>query len=865
MGTAEYTINETPTHSTIKPVGIGTYIIGNHIILQEEVSTYFSYVPQIKPFAPPTYLQEYLYQSAGVEDREEHVFVTGGAFELQEEAIVWYEQNKYDATVEVSKDRCVLYRKGNKLLKYLPEEFSVLDEKDDLKQFLETVAFSMDEFYCFIKDFTTIFDPDTCGEKYLKYLAILINYPLNTRGFDSTVPSVQEAAIRRARIQLKEAVEVYKRKGIKEAFQILLYSLGYYIELVELWTTNYISFHEEVPTAEFMYNPVTNPTGWFKSPYFGIRLISVNQSTVCTTGGEGQPWSFDEEDFKGLLEAVHRIRPVHTVLWWIEYYMDLCDIYTFIDEPSNGEIIGVPEDKFFLDCEPDDPTYYRGDLTDIYNPNVGDPRLALVTRDSAPNEGDLTLPGEAVGLVNLVRDPQPGLCSPTETFEIGISDINWADEPWCTQVFRNCGLLYRDGYNMNPRDGSVPTRDPSCFDGRNGGYWRGEEVAGPYAPYTEGVENGLVPSRIGCYTTDDHLVPLYQVAEEYEDGIVKYYNLHEFKTYLDSVVLGPGPDPPIEGDPTDVPDVIFSQASVALRSVFVPYMLDDYAGSIWSALGTGSAPAYNGTWDMTKIAFASGAVSSVQTIAPILSGVSVEGLRRGAAASNGINFYFMLGETQDSPGGAWAQNDKVFKYSIDDNEVTQLMSTGNYAIGAAYAQAGDDLFIFSGVGEDPPASIQATYYKFNTTSELISGPFAMPAGCARSYGCAVASNEYIYLYGGSGSGGINTTLYRFHTVTETFTLVDTLSTAAPTQYGIIKNNVLYFYADEGLWDDPSWEYDDYLRYNLVNNTYISLKMARPSSKSSVQPISQAGRFFAVGGAYSAAATNDEIEQIQITG
>jgi len=849
-----------PTQYIVPTSIVNVEVVAPPIVGSLDYVDFYAEINQIQPYTTPTYLQDLIYQSSGEDFLEESVVVTSGSLTLQEEVVIVGGEDKFDLSVEVFKNRCNLYRDGKWLLRYLPESFKVLDKTEDLTQFLEVFALSADEFYCFIKDFTTIFDPDTCSPKYLKFLAHLINYPLNTRGFDSTTPAVRDAAILRARTQLKEAVEVYKRKGMKEAFQILFYSLGYYIELVELWTENYISFHEEVPSTGMMYDPVTNTSGWFKSPYFGIRLVSINQQTVCTTDGSGQPWSFTTEDFSEILEAIHRVRPVNTVLWWIEYNMDLCDIYEFTDI-TDGTLEPVPTDKFFLECEPDDPIYFRGDMYDPYNPLKGDPRLFGVIRDPFPNELDLSLPGESVALVGMVRDPQEGLCGPHEDFLIDISDINWNDEPWCTQVFRSCGVLYRDGSNGNPRNGENPTRDPSCFGGRNGEYWRGEEPAGPYAPYTEGVENGLVPDRSGCYTTDDHIVPLWQIAEEFEDGIVKYYNKFEFENWLDTIVIGPGPDPDITGDNTSLPEFNLVNIDTTANTLSSTSIVDSTDPStLWSLFGKTSGG--TGTKHISRLVFSSGVLSSVDDITPTIDVTDTEpqGYYGGFTGTDGDNLFYLYGYK-----GTNVKNKNIIMYDITSNIIYKLGESAGFRLQAAYAQVGGKMYMFGGTSvSELIGGGENEYQWFNTTTKTLSAEFTMPFSFI--YGSAVVVNDSIYLFGGIdeiGSGNINYKLYRYHTVTDTFTLVSTAPVGAQFMYGVKKNNKLMFYSEDGNWSDPSYGSDIYLQFDLTTSTWLVKRFATnlPTGVVPVRMVEKSGRFYGTNGSFSGTA-NNVVQMIQ---
>lgn len=179
------------------------------------------------------------------------------------------------------------------LLRYLPIEFSYQDSSiGDLSDFLEVVAISMDEFDGLIEDFTTIFDVDTCEEKYLPYLAKMINYPLSERD------SEQEK-----RTQLREAVSWYKRKGLHESFRILFYSFGYIINLVELWTRDYKRFYRypgaflprifkasvhgtNAPTVTISANTLALRVRIDGSPAVDIRLVPEEDKTLAQIASE---------------------------------------------------------------------------------------------------------------------------------------------------------------------------------------------------------------------------------------------------------------------------------------------------------------------------------------------------------------------------------------------------------------------------------------------------------------------------------------------------------------------------------------------------------------------------------------------------
>lgn len=126
---------------------------------------------------------------------------------------------------------------NDNLIKYLPLDFDIEDMTyGDLSAFLQVVAISLDELKSLLDNFSSVWnlEPPSQGgadPKYYPYIANLLNYPLSDRDEDED-----------KRLQLINAVEVYKSKGLVESFTTLFYTLGYFINLVPLWTRDYKNF-----------------------------------------------------------------------------------------------------------------------------------------------------------------------------------------------------------------------------------------------------------------------------------------------------------------------------------------------------------------------------------------------------------------------------------------------------------------------------------------------------------------------------------------------------------------------------------------------------------------------------------------------
>jgi hypothetical protein len=762
-----------------------------------------------------------MFASVAASEGHENLVVrtyTYGPFVEYVRPIVYQQTELFKTSVSVEADTCNVYRP--RLLKYLPDEFSIKDFDDDLSQYLQVVAISMDEFYCFIQDFTTLFDPDRCDPKYLTYLAKLINWPLNTRGFDSTVPSIQEASISRARKQLREAVEVYKRKGLKEAFQILFYALGYYIELVELWTNNYVNFVEDIPADETMYDPINNPNGWYKSPYFGVRITSLNQSIEVSTGGEGQPWSFSADDLHELLQAVDSIRPVHTVLYWLNYYFDLVEQFSFTDLDMENGISWEPTDEFF-NCTAGDPVYLRDDR-----------RLDGITRNGTDSL-----------LIRHNRNPQPAVCDPDLSISAELSDIVWIPDPWCTPQLRDGGVLYRDGFNLNPRNGSMDNRDPSAFAGRNGGFRKDT----PLAAFDPSNENDLVWNRGGCYGPSvSKMTPLYQLDEEAQDGLTLFYNQFEFNSWLDRQTLGFGPLPYLNtvGHPKDMQRNV---SGVADARTMKGSMLVGGTTDMYSAFGIDAGGVFRNT--LSHYVFSGLTLQSVST-------VTTNGICAYAGAigfNNGL--IYVVGGRRGSNGVA-TQTTNSLLIEVDP-------STGNtttYAIGVltatfpAYVQVGSTLYVIA---------TGATLKIIDLTNKVVLNTIALPDTFSTATSL-VYSNGYIYMYGGRDaiSSVVLPSLYRMNTTTNLFDkLPDSPFVRADGvlghNIGLVNNNALYFLETTGNWSalPVGTGLDTYLKFNLATSAWSYGAMLDALSTDHAQYVPFDGRYYGAGGSLSVTASS----------
>ena len=108
------------------------------------------------------------------------------------------------------------------LIGLLPPLYEHNDEAGDLRTFLSLPAGTLDELKQAIDDFPTIFDVDHCDERFLPLLARLVGLEVD----GTCSPDCQRRRVR-------EAIEIYRRKGTIPAIERDFDALGWQGELQE--------------------------------------------------------------------------------------------------------------------------------------------------------------------------------------------------------------------------------------------------------------------------------------------------------------------------------------------------------------------------------------------------------------------------------------------------------------------------------------------------------------------------------------------------------------------------------------------------------------------------------------------------------
>lgn len=241
---------------------------------------------------------------------------------------------------------------------FLAGQLRAMDVDEDLKQYVEVMALTLDEFDQNITDFQSIWDIDLCPKKYLPYIAQMIGWSFG--------PEDTEAEMRN---QLRLAIPFYKKKGLEESFRILCYSYGLLVDVIPLWSDDYLDFvphpgdpffPNDTPPDALRHSLLGGTGTLYPTPHIGIELTAVIGPLL------------DSTRFYYILNRIHDIRPAHVVLDWWHFSIEMFDFVDVHDEDENYIDINF-KDVFPLGCfwrgKDCNPVFYRdGTIADRHGP-----------------------------------------------------------------------------------------------------------------------------------------------------------------------------------------------------------------------------------------------------------------------------------------------------------------------------------------------------------------------------------------------------------------------------------------------------------------------------------------------------------------
>lgn len=143
----------------------------------------------------------------------------------------------------------------------------------------QTVAITLDEVKVWIDQLLDNLSVETCPTEHLNIIANLLGYPIGNEDDPDFI-----------RRSLRNAINLYKSKGTEEAMKVIFYNLGFNVQVVPLWTANFVEptlvsppyIRTKIPeTTKIPYNngycnvTVMNPDDQMFTLSGGYQFVSV--------------------------------------------------------------------------------------------------------------------------------------------------------------------------------------------------------------------------------------------------------------------------------------------------------------------------------------------------------------------------------------------------------------------------------------------------------------------------------------------------------------------------------------------------------------------------------------------------------------
>jgi phage tail P2-like protein len=99
----------------------------------------------------------------------------------------------------------------------------------DVDALTHEVALTLDEVKAFIDQLLNSFDIEACPVENLNIIANILGFPIDREDDPDFV-----------RRSLRNAIALYKAKGTADSIKVLFYNLGFYVDVVPLWTPDFV-------------------------------------------------------------------------------------------------------------------------------------------------------------------------------------------------------------------------------------------------------------------------------------------------------------------------------------------------------------------------------------------------------------------------------------------------------------------------------------------------------------------------------------------------------------------------------------------------------------------------------------------------
>lgn len=145
----------------------------------------------------------------------------------------------------------------------------------DLQKLNQSVAVTLDEVKAWVDQILDNLNVDICPVEHLNIIANLLGYPINKEDDPDFI-----------RRSLRNAINLYKSKGTEESIKVIFYNLGFNVEVVPLWTVDFIEQVQIYPP--YIATKVPNiPAGGipYNSGYVEVTVMNPDDQSVTVTDG----------------------------------------------------------------------------------------------------------------------------------------------------------------------------------------------------------------------------------------------------------------------------------------------------------------------------------------------------------------------------------------------------------------------------------------------------------------------------------------------------------------------------------------------------------------------------------------------------
>ena len=143
----------------------------------------------------------------------------------------------------------------------------------DVDSLVHEAAITLDDAKAFIDQLLNSFDIEACPVENLNIIANILGYPIDREDDPDFV-----------RRSLRNAISLYKAKGTADSIKVLFYNLGFYIDVVPLWTPDFIETVQVLPPYLKATLAKINTGNVNKLGYYDVTVMNPDEQIATSVG-----------------------------------------------------------------------------------------------------------------------------------------------------------------------------------------------------------------------------------------------------------------------------------------------------------------------------------------------------------------------------------------------------------------------------------------------------------------------------------------------------------------------------------------------------------------------------------------------------